>query len=72
MTIQKVIKDNYDALPGYDLKGYTEIAVPVYKRIIEVTTVEKKELPVVQDFVLRLYAQGVDINEIATILGLDY
>lgn len=72
MRIKKIIKDNHDALPGYDLKGYIEVAVPVYKGIIEVTTVEKKELPVVQDFTLRLYAQGIELNGIATILGLDY
>ncbi|GAA0863975.1 hypothetical protein [Paraclostridium tenue] len=71
MKIKDIVVNKFNDLPGYKLKGYSEVAVPILKRRVEILTVNKKALPVVEDFVLNLYNEKVSLQDIKLILGID-
>ena len=48
MRIREAVEKNYNALPGYQLIGYNEIAIPVFQRRLQVLVLAKKTIPVVE------------------------
>ncbi|MFI9009914.1 hypothetical protein ACIGNX_22045 [Actinosynnema sp. NPDC053489] len=61
-----------DLHPGYQLVHAVEAAIPVSWLRLDLIAQERKDLPVVEEFVLRLSDQGVDtIQEISGVLGID-
>lgn len=57
---------------GFQLVAMVEAAIPVSWLTLDVVALERKPLPVVEEFVLRLCQQSVDtIPEIAAVLGVD-
>ncbi|PQP21141.1 hypothetical protein [Rhodococcus opacus] len=61
-----------DLHPGFELVHAVEAAIPVSWLTLELLAQERKPLPVVDEFVLRLSNRGVDkVADIAAVLGLD-
>ncbi len=57
---------------GFELVTAVEAAIPVSWLTLDLVALERKPLPVVEEFVLRLCQQGVDtISDIAAVLGVD-
>jgi hypothetical protein len=57
---------------GFQLVTAVEAAIPVSWLTLDVVALERKPLPVVEEFVLRLCQQSVDtIPDIAAVLGVD-
>lgn len=57
---------------GFQLVAAAEAAIPVSWLTLDLVALERKPLPVVEEFVLRLCQQGVDtIPDIAAVLGVD-
>jgi hypothetical protein len=57
---------------GFHLVAAIEAAIPVSWLTLDLVALERKPLPVVEEFVLRLCQQGVDtIPDIAAVLGVD-
>jgi hypothetical protein len=57
---------------GYQLVQAIEAAVPVTMATVDMLIQERKELPLIEEFVLRLSAQGiVTISEMAAVLGIE-
>ena len=71
MRVREAVEKNYNALPGYKLIGYTEIAIPVFQRRIQILLLSQKSIPVVEQFVLSLFKEGLRIDDIKDILGLN-
>ncbi|MFC7650478.1 hypothetical protein ACFQX6_66645 [Streptosporangium lutulentum] len=60
-----------DLHPGYQLVAAVDAAVPFSWLTLDVLAQKRKPLPVVDEFMLRLCAQGVDtIPDIAAVLGM--
>ncbi|MFE2595775.1 hypothetical protein ACFXCZ_04600 [Streptomyces sp. NPDC059396] len=61
-----------DMHPGFELVHAEEAAVPVSWLTLELLAQERRPLPVVDEFVLRLTNRGIDqVAAIASVLGLD-
>jgi hypothetical protein len=59
--------------PGLDLLGLVEVAVPVTVLRVDVLAQERKQLPLLDEFVLSFVREGVQtIDELAALLGLEY
>jgi hypothetical protein len=71
MNIEKLVDTYMTDLPGYNIIGYFEIGIPVYKRNLLCIMINKKALPVVEEFVLRFFNLGLDRAQIVSILSLD-
>lgn len=71
MRIREAIARNYNDLPGYKLIGYSEVAVPMYQRKVHVLALTQKSIPVVEEFVLNFYNEGLRLDDIKSILGLE-
>lgn len=72
MNIRDVAELHRRDLPGYELVGYADLGLPVYKRTIECLVVKGARLPVVQEFVLNLWNEGLNKDDIIKVLALDY
>lgn len=72
MFIEKLVKNNFAEFPGFDLVGYCEFSIPMFKRELHCSMVSKKRLPVVDEFVLRYSTLDIPLNEISKIMGLTY
>lgn len=70
MRIREVVEENYNALPGYKLVGYSEIAIPIFQRRLKVLVFCSKSIPVVEQFVLNFYNEGINLDDIRKILGI--
>lgn len=70
MRIREAVEKNYNALPGYKLVGYMEIAIPVFQRRLQVLVLSQKSIPVVEQFLLSFYKEGLQLDDIKGILGL--
>lgn len=70
MRIREAVEKNYNGLPGYKLVGYSEVAIPIFQRRLQVLVLCNKSIPVVEQFVLNFYNEGVDIDDIREILGI--
>ncbi|MCB2287631.1 hypothetical protein LGK99_11135 [Clostridium algidicarnis] len=71
MKFRDAIIKNYNDLPGYKLVGYSEVAVPMYQRKVHILKLIKKSIPVVEEFVLNFYKEGLNLDQIKSLLGLD-
>ena len=71
MRIRETIYKNMNELPGYDLLGYSEVAIPIYETKLHALALMKNTIPVVEEFVLNFYAEGLELEEIQNVLGLD-
>lgn len=71
MNISEIINKHKNDLPGYKLVGYSEIAVPILKVNTKCLVQQKRSLPIVQEFVLNLWNEGVEVQDIVNILALD-
>lgn len=71
MKIREAIVKNYNDLPGYKLMGYSEVAVPMYQRKVHILALIQKSIPVVEEFVLNFYKEGLKLDDIKSILGLE-
>ncbi|ERI92272.1 hypothetical protein HMPREF1982_02529 [Clostridiales bacterium oral taxon 876 str. F0540] len=71
MFIEKLVSRYKDELPGYKIVGYSELCIPIFKRLIHCLMMNKKRLQVVDEFVFRLYSSGVELDDMPSILGLD-
>jgi hypothetical protein len=71
MRIREAIVRNYNDLPGYKLIGYSEVAIPMYQRKVHVLALTKKSIPVVEEFVLNFYNEGLSLDDIKLVLGLE-
>ncbi|MED4728639.1 hypothetical protein P9597_10865 [Aneurinibacillus migulanus] len=71
MNIQFVMEKAKSELPGYKLVGYFEKGFPQYKRRVLCLMLQDKKLPVVDEFVLRLYNANVELSEMSSCLGID-
>lgn len=70
MRIREAVEKNNNALPGYKIVGYGELAVPIFQRRLQVLVLCKKSIPVVEEFLLNFYNEGVALEDIKEILGL--
>src|SRR5690554_4761787 len=71
MNIEKLVDTYMTDLPGYNIVGYFEIGIPIYKRNLLCIMINKKALPVVEEFVLRFFNLGMERDQIVNILSLD-
>jgi hypothetical protein len=71
MRIREAVERNANELPGYNLLGYAEVAIPIYQRKLHVLALEQRSIPVVEEFVLNFYNQGLNLDEIKLVLGLE-
>lgn len=71
MKFRETIIRNYNDLPGYNMVGYSEVAVPMYQRRVHILALVQKSISVVEDFVLNLYNEGIELDDIKLILGLE-
>src|SRR4051812_39756201 len=61
-----------DQHPGYRLAYAGEVAIPVSLLTLDVLVQQRKKLPVVDEFVLRLAGHGIHkIENMAAVLGVD-
>ena len=71
-TVALAARRHSEVHPGYQLIAAVEAAIPFSLLGLEAVVQERKELPLVDEFVLRLCNQDVDtIAEIAGVLGMD-
>ena len=71
MRIRETIYKNMNELPGYDLVGYSEISIPMYEIKLHTLVLTRSTIPVVEEFVLNFYNEGLKLDEIELMLGLD-
>lgn len=58
--------------PGLELLGIVEAAVPVTVLRVDVLAQERKQLPLLDEFIVRFVREGVEtIEELASLLGLE-
>ena len=58
--------------PGFQLVDYAQVGLPVYRLWIDVVSLERREIPSVQEFILRLLNSGVgDASTLSGLLGID-
>ncbi|MGM2821197.1 hypothetical protein [Bacillus cereus group sp. Bce001] len=68
----EIIVDKYkNELPGYTLSGYGEVGFPQYKCRIQCLILKDKRLPVVDEYVLRLYKENISLDDMGTLLGIE-
>ncbi|WCN36219.1 hypothetical protein [Aneurinibacillus uraniidurans] len=72
MNIQVVMEKAKSELPSYKLVGYFEKGFPQYKRKVLCLMLKDKKLPVVDEFVLRLYKEDMELSDMASCLGIDF
>lgn len=71
MRIRETIYKNMNELPGYNLLGYTELAIPIYETRLHSLVRTKSTIPVVEEFILNFYNVGLELHEMEKVLGLD-
>lgn len=66
------IAEKYASKPGFRLADYMEVGLPVYHVILQVSTLLRKKIAPLDEFVMRCVKIGLgDCSEIASFLGLD-
>ncbi|MBB6714779.1 hypothetical protein [Clostridium gasigenes] len=71
MRIREGVVRNNNDLPGYKLVGYSQVATPMYQRKVHVLVLRQKSIPVVEEFVLNFYKEGLNLDDIMGVLGLE-
>lgn len=71
MGIELIVEKYKNDLPGYNLSGYGEVGFPQYKVRLLCLMLKDKGLPVIDEYVLRLYKESISIDEMGLLLGID-
>lgn len=72
MTAEEIARRFAAVRPGYRLVSYREVALPLFKIDLELLVLERKDLPPLQEYVLRAVELGLTgLEEIAGLLGLE-
>jgi hypothetical protein len=71
MGIELIVEKYKNDLPGYTLVGYGEVGFPQYKTKLLCLMLKDKRLPVIDEYVLRLYKENVFIEDMGHLLGID-
>ena len=72
MTIEELAKSKAKSIPNSNLVKYYEAALPQYHMDAVLTMLKKKELSVLQEFIMKFADVGItDISEIRTFLGIN-
>ena len=72
MTAEETARRLAGARSGYQLVSYREVALPLFKVDLELLVLEKKDLPPIQEYVLRAVGEGLSgTAEIAGLLGIE-
>ncbi len=72
MTAEETARHLAGARSGYQLVSYREVALPLFKVELELLILEKKQLPPIEEYVLRAVSQGLtNTAEIAGFLGIE-
>ncbi len=67
-----IVRRYASARPGYDLVSYREVALPLFQITVEMLVLEKKDIPPIQEFVLRAVDAGLaDLPSVSGLLGVD-
>ena len=71
MTVEEVVERFSKARPGYVLASYGEVGLPFYRLRLRLAVLEHKDLPPIQEFVLRAVSAGLlEAPAIGEALGL--
>lgn len=71
MTVEEVVERFSKARPGYVLASYGEVGLPFYRLRLRLAVLEHKDVPPIQEFVLRAVGAGlVERDVIGEALGL--
>ncbi|KAF1084970.1 hypothetical protein SPSYN_01106 [Sporotomaculum syntrophicum] len=71
MNLDELAKKQSGSIPGYELVDYYEAAFPVYRVIVIVAILTEQNLPVVQEYILKMLDCGLNnIGDIGGFLGL--
>lgn len=71
MGIELIVEKYKNDLPGYTLCGYGEVGFPQYKIRLSCLMLKDKGLPVIDEYVLRLYKENISIDDMVLLLGID-
>lgn len=71
MGIELIVEKYKNDLPGYSLCGYGEVGFPQYKIRLSCLMLKDKGLPVIDEYVLRLYKENISISDMVLLLGID-
>lgn len=70
--IERLAEKYAHSVPEYQLVKYSQVAVPVYKVVIQATVLHQISLGVVEEFILKLIDSGIqNIQDLVGFLGLD-
>jgi Mn-dependent DtxR family transcriptional regulator/ribosomal protein S15P/S13E len=70
--IERLAERYADSVPDYNLVKYDYVAFPLYKILLSVTIQQRKEIGVIEEFVLKLLDANVGrVEDMAHCLGLD-
>lgn len=67
----EIVELHKNDLPGYELVAYKEIGVPFFMFSMHFIYSQKKELPVVQEFVINLLELNLNNEDISKLLALE-
>ena len=71
MTSQEIVEQNAFR-SGYAVSDYFEIALPVYRVVLQASTLVRKKISALEEFVMRSVNAGMNTpDEVAAFLGLD-
>lgn len=71
MGIELIVEKYKNDLPGFRLCGYREMGFPQYKARVLSLMLKDKGLPVIDEYVLRLYKENISIDDMWLLLGID-
>lgn len=70
--IERLAEKYADSVPDYNLVKYDYVAFPLYKILLSVTIQQRKDIGVIEEFVLKLLDANVSqVDNMARCLGLD-
>lgn len=71
LTLEQIAERHSKFFPGYELVTFFEAGAPVYRVTLEVSILRERDLPVIDEFVLKMLDAGVcTVPEIASWLGI--
>jgi hypothetical protein len=66
------IAERFALRPGYRLIDYLEVGLPVYHVVLQASTLLRKKIPPLEEFVMRCLKLGMrDCQEVSSFLGLE-
>lgn len=72
MVSSELVELHKNDLPGYNLVGYKEVAIPYYQLNLKFLYTEQKTLSTIQEFTLNLSYQGLNEEQISDLIAIDY